>query len=143
MFKTLITKLLRLVLMLWLAFKRRCVYEKGVTSNFLKLNTVWVAYGIGSTEAGSSSTWSDLLPGPAVCSFGFFPCLVSRAPLSLRFLRRLKNKSSMLRKFLFKRILSIPIPKSSAKNTRKTNSKRRNRIIFSPPDEILQAARER
>ena len=44
----------------------------------------------------------------------------------------------MLKKFLFKRISSILIPKSSAKNTRKTNSKRRNRIIFSPPDEILQ-----
>ena len=55
-----------------------------------------------------------------------------------KFLRRLKNKSSMLKKFLFKRISSILIPKSSAKNTRKTNSKRRNRIIFSPPDKILQ-----
>ena len=34
---------------------------------------------------------------------------------SLRFLSRLKNKSSMLKKFLFKRISSILIPKSSAK----------------------------
>ena len=33
--------------------------------------------------------------------------------ISLRFLRRLKNKSSMLKKFLFKRISSILIPKSS------------------------------
>ena len=57
---------------------------------------------------------------------------------SLRFLRRLNNKSSMLNKFPCKRISSILIPKSSAKNTRKTNSKRRNRIIFSPPDEISQ-----
>ena len=44
----------------------------------------------------------------------------------------------MLKKFLFKRISSILIPKSWAKNVRKTNSKTRNRIIFSPPDEILQ-----
>ena len=50
----------------------------------------------------------------------------------------LKNKSSMLKKSLFKSISSILIPKSSAKNTRKTNSKRGNQIIFSPPDEILQ-----
>ena len=33
--------------------------------------------------------------------------------ISLRFLRRLKNKSSVLKKFLFKRISSILIPKSS------------------------------
>ena len=33
--------------------------------------------------------------------------------ISLRFLRRLKNKSSMLKKFLFKRISSIIVPKSS------------------------------
>ena len=33
--------------------------------------------------------------------------------ISLRFLRRLKNKSSVLKKFLFKRISSIFIPKSS------------------------------
>ena len=33
--------------------------------------------------------------------------------ISLRFLRRRKNKSSMLKKFLFKRISSILIPKSS------------------------------
>ena len=38
-------------------------------------------------------------------------------------------------KFLFQRVF---IPKSSAKNTRKTNSKRRNRIIFSPPDKLLK-----
>ena len=44
----------------------------------------------------------------------------------------------MLKKFLFKRISSILISKSSAKNTRKTNSKRRNRIIFTSPDEIIQ-----
>ena len=31
--------------------------------------------------------------------------------ISLRFLRRLKNKSSVLKKFLFKRISSILIPK--------------------------------
>ena len=33
--------------------------------------------------------------------------------ISLRFLRRLQNKSSVLKKFLFKRISSILIPKSS------------------------------
>ena len=44
----------------------------------------------------------------------------------------------MVEKFLLKRISSILIPKSSAKNTRKTNLKRRNRITFPPPDEILQ-----
>ena len=33
--------------------------------------------------------------------------------ISVRFLRRLKNKSSVLKKFLFKRISSILIPKSS------------------------------
>ena len=33
--------------------------------------------------------------------------------ISLRFLRRLKNKSSVLKKFLFKRISLILIPKSS------------------------------
>ena len=33
--------------------------------------------------------------------------------ISLRFLRRLKNKSSVLKKFLFKRISSILIPKSA------------------------------
>ena len=33
--------------------------------------------------------------------------------ISLRFLRHLKNKSSVLKKFLFKRISSILIPKSS------------------------------
>ena len=50
----------------------------------------------------------------------------------------LKNKSSMLKKCLFKRISSILIPKSSAKSTRKTNSKRGNLdIFFSPLDEIL------
>ena len=53
-------------------------------------------------------------------------------------LGRLKDKGSLLKKFLVKRTSSILILKSSAKNTRKTNSKRRNRIIFSPPDEILQ-----
>ena len=53
-------------------------------------------------------------------------------------LGRLKDKGSLLKKFLFKRTSSILILKSSAKNTRKTYSKRRNRINFSPPDEILQ-----
>ena len=37
----------------------------------------------------------------------------SRISLRVRFLRRLKNKSSVLKKFLFKRISSILIPKSS------------------------------
>ena len=36
--------------------------------------------------------------------------------ISLRFLRRLKNKSSVLKKFLFKRISSILIPKRGGKN---------------------------
>ena len=40
---------------------------------------------------------------------------IAREPsrISLRFLRRLKNKSSMLKKIVFKRISSILIPKSS------------------------------
>ena len=38
-----------------------------------------------------------------------------------KFPGRLKNKSSLLKKFLFKRTSSILILKSSAKNTRKTN----------------------
>ena len=36
--------------------------------------------------------------------------------MSLQFLRRLKNKSSVLKKFLFKRISSILIPKSSKRH---------------------------
>ena len=63
--------------------------------------------------------------------------------INLRFLGRLKNKSGLLKKFLFKRTSSILILKSSAKNTRKTNSKRRNRIIFSLPDEILQRSEKK
>ena len=62
---------------------------------------------------------------------------------SVRFLRRLKNKSSMFKRFFFKRISSILIPKSSAKNTRKMNSKRRNRTIFRCPTKYYSAARER
>ena len=46
----------------------------------------------------------------------------------------------MLKKFLFKRILLILIPTSSAKNTRKMNSERRNWIMFSLPDEMLQCS---
>ena len=58
-------------------------------------------------------------------------------------LGRLKDKGSLLKKFLFKRTSSILILKSSAKNTRKTYSKRRNRINFSPPDEILQRSEKK
>ena len=42
-----------------------------------------------------------------------YRCARKPSRISLRFLRRLKNKSSVLKKFLFKRISSILIPKSS------------------------------
>ena len=57
--------------------------------------------------------------------------------ISLRFLRRLKNKSSVLKKFLFKRISSIRIPMSSklhryVKKVRKLYNTRygKNKVIL-------------
>ena len=62
--------------------------------------------------------------------------------ISLRFLRRLKNKSSVLKKFLFKRISSILIPKSLklhryVKNARKFYNTRYKCNHKRDPDTLL------